>query len=103
MIGTLASILAKGNFLPEGTLILSLARNPKENSKDITKISLRLASLRPYQNNQNADLRRVLQDIVSRVGGETGGHQFAAGGLIDTVKENVFIEAAKEILGDIKN
>ncbi|MBT5022046.1 DHH family phosphoesterase [Candidatus Woesearchaeota archaeon] len=93
IIGTLASILSKGKFFPEGTLILSLARN----SNELTKVSLRVTSLKPMF---DIDLRKVINKITVSVGGESGGHQYASGAVIETIKENVFIDAAKKVLSN---
>ncbi|MBT7902237.1 DHH family phosphoesterase [Candidatus Woesearchaeota archaeon] len=87
MIGTLASIISRGKFFPKGTFILSIAWN----KKDFSKISLRIAQSR---NNKQLNLRNTLQSIIKKVGGECGGHQYAAGALIETSKEKAFIGAA---------
>ncbi|MBR9691383.1 DHH family phosphoesterase [Candidatus Woesearchaeota archaeon] len=90
IIGTLASILSKSNGMKEGTYVLSLARA----DDNMTKISLRISGLR----NQDIDLRDILKEIVDEIGGEAGGHQYAAGALIDNETEQEFLKAAEKIL-----
>ena len=92
MIGTLASILSKSNLMVNNNFILSMAR-AVDNS---TKISLRTT------NNLNGtlDLKRIIEGVIEGIGNsEAGGHQNAAGAVIPTEKESMFIEAAKEALG----
>lgn len=89
IIGTLASIISKSNNMKKKTYILSLARTLEKT----TKISLRISS-----NDTDIDLRNILKEIVSSAGGEAGGHQYAAGALINTEFEERFIETAKRIL-----
>ena len=92
MIGTLASILSKSNVMTNNTFILSMAQAIDGN----TKISLRTT------NNINGalDLKKIIEEAINGIGNsESGGHQNAAGAVIPTDKENIFIEAAKEILG----
>ena len=95
IIGTLASIMSKSTGMAEGTYILSLARTEDE----MTKASLRISGLRK----QDIDLRDVVKEIVDKVGGEAGGHQYAAGALIETEKEQQFLEAAEKILAKKQN
>jgi len=90
IIGTLASILSKSNGIEEGTYVLSIARS---NDK-MSKASLRISGLR----GQDIDLRDIIKEIVAKSGGEAGGHKHAAGAWIETEKEDVFLEAAQEIL-----
>jgi len=92
IIGTTASILVKSGDFPDGFLILSLARN----SDMTTKISLRIAG-----RTSNVDLKKILSDIVAISGGEAGGHQYAAGAVIDTAVEEDFILAAQNILKNL--
>jgi len=95
IIGTLASIISKGNDLKEGTYVLSLSRT----EKNMTKISMRISGIRE---NKDIDLRDVIKDIIDEVGGEAGGHQFAAGALIETEKEEEFLETAERVLSERK-
>lgn len=94
IVGTLASILAKGNDMKPNTYILSMARNPEDKQ---TKISLRHSG----RVQQNPDLHSILNKIISKTGGETGGHANAAGAVIETDKETEFINVAQEVLDKI--
>lgn len=89
--GTLASILAKSQNMPENTYIMSLAQM----IDNTTKVSLRVAGIKPRE---DIDVREIVKEVVEKVGGEAGGHQFAAGAIIPTEKEEEFIETAKEVL-----
>ncbi len=92
MIGTLASILSKSNLMTNNTFILSMAQSLDGN----TKVSLRTT------NNLNGtlDLKKIIEEIINGIGdSESGGHQNAAGAVIPTDKEEMFIETAKEVLG----
>ncbi len=88
MIGTMSSIISKSKLVKEGIFVLGLSR--QENK---TKISLRVSS-----KNNAIDLRIILKQITKEIGGEAGGHKFAAGAIIETDKEQEFIKKAKEIL-----
>jgi len=90
MIGTLASIVSRSNDIKQDTYIMSMARN----FDDTTKISLRTSCL-----NNTENLRELVEKIVEKVGGESGGHMNAAGAIIPTKIEEAFIEEAKIVLG----
>ena len=91
MIGTLASILSKSNVMVSNTFILSMAQALDGN----TKISLRTTN----NLKGNLDLRVIIEKITHGIGNsEAGGHQNAAGAVIPTDKESIFIGSAKEIL-----
>lgn len=89
IIGTLASIISKGNDIQENTYIMSLARMEKS-----TKVSLRSTKT----DNENLDLREIVKKITEIVGGEAGGHMQAAGALIPIEKEAEFIQEAQKVL-----
>ncbi|MEE9525761.1 MAG: DHH family phosphoesterase [Candidatus Woesearchaeota archaeon] len=91
IIGTMASIISKGNGIEEGVYVLSLARS----KKDMTKVSLRISGMRK---NKDLDLRDIAKEIVDEVGGEAGGHQYAAGALIESSKEKEFLRVAENVL-----
>ena len=92
MIGTLASILSKSHLMANNTFILSMAQAIDGN----TKISLRTTN----NANGNLDLRKVIEESIDGIGNsEAGGHQNAAGAVIPSDKEEMFIETAKEVLG----
>jgi nanoRNase/pAp phosphatase (c-di-AMP/oligoRNAs hydrolase) len=44
------------------------------------------------------DLKEIISDITKQIGGEAGGHMYAAGAIIPTEKEQEFIEAAQRVL-----
>jgi len=91
MAGTIASIISKSNELKKGTFIMSLARNAMD---DLTKVSLRVSG-----RGKDHDLRKVMDDIIKNVKfGESGGHKEAAGAIIPSEKEDLFIEEAKTVL-----
>jgi len=93
MIGTIASMISKNNDLEDNIFVLSMARNPD----NTTKVSLRITG-----NPEGVDLKSIVSELVQRVGGEAGGHQFAAGAVIDTDKEDEFTEEAKALFESIK-
>ena len=93
MIGTIASIISKSNDIKEGTYIMSMARA----DDGTTKVSMRIASKR-RDAGVSVDLRGIVDDIAKQTGGEAGGHQYAAGAIIQTEKEEEFISIAKRIL-----
>ncbi|MBW2990807.1 DHH family phosphoesterase [Candidatus Woesearchaeota archaeon] len=86
MIGTIASMISKNNEMDDNIFVLSMARNPD----NTTKVSLRITG-----NPEGVDLKGIVSELVQRIGGEAGGHQHAAGAIIDTDKEDKFIEEAK--------
>ncbi len=87
MIGTIASILSKSSLYEEGTLVTLLAYY-----EDKIKISARIVG----EKGRNA--REILNSIIEKIGGEAGGHQFAAGCIISREKEKEFIDLLKKIL-----
>jgi len=87
VIGTIASILSMSAVYKEGTAIITMAWN-----KDKIKVSARIAG----RNGRN--VREILDAVVERVGGESGGHPLAAGCLIAREKENEFIELLRKKL-----
>ncbi|HYD03929.1 MAG TPA: DHH family phosphoesterase [Alphaproteobacteria bacterium] len=93
MIGTLGSILSKSPEIKENTFLLSLARN----HDDTTKISLRVVG-----NPDNVNLKELLEQVIAKINhGTSGGHSFAAGAVIDTDKEELFVKAAEEVLSSV--
>ncbi len=91
IIGTLASIISHSNDVLDGMFIMSLARN----DDGTTKISLRVSGTK---RDPNLDLREIMKNIVDRVKGEAGGHQFASGAVVPTEHEAELIIAAKDLL-----
>jgi nanoRNase/pAp phosphatase (c-di-AMP/oligoRNAs hydrolase) len=88
IIGTMASILSKSNDMKKGTLILSLA----DLLDGKYKVSLRVCG------SADVDLRLLATQMASAVGGEAGGHEYAAGAIIDEDKVTAFLEEAEKIL-----
>ena len=87
IIGTIASILSMSSAYKEGTAIVTMAQNEEK-----IKISARMAG----RNGRN--IREVLDSIIKKIGGESGGHAFAAGCLIEKEKEEQFIELLRHKL-----
>ncbi len=90
IIGTIASMIARSGSLREGMFVLSMAHLVDGN----TKISLRVAGKK-----DDADLREIIKEMILKLGcGEFGGHKNGAGALIETAKEDTFIEIAMQVL-----
>lgn len=92
--GTLCSILSKSGEFNPGIFIMGLARE-----KDFTKVSLRISG------DIDVDLRELMMEIIKKTGeagGEYGGHKSAAGAIIRKENENIFLDAAKEVLSRFK-
>lgn len=87
LIGTLASIISKSGDYGNGVYVLALARERYGK----TKISLRVAG------KPGTELVKIVQEVAKSVGGEAGGHPNAAGALIDSEKEEMFINEAIRI------
>ncbi|HLC85582.1 MAG TPA: DHH family phosphoesterase [Candidatus Nanoarchaeia archaeon] len=85
--GTLASIFTRSRIVVEGTIVCVLAR-----SEDKTKISLRIHPA-------GKDVCALLTKIINKIGGSCGGHSNAAGGIIDSKKEDEFKE---ELLKEVR-
>lgn len=86
LAGTITSILASSSTYEEGTIITTLA-----NSSDKIKISSRSVG-------KSRNVREVLHSVVSEIGGEVGGHEVAAGALIEKGLEQEFLEKLKKHL-----
>ncbi len=93
IIGTLASIVSNFNEIKKGTLILSMARD----TNNITKASLRIAG-----EDYDFDLREILNKITQKISGQSGGHRNAAGAIIPSKDEKVFIEEAIKVFRNMK-
>ncbi len=89
MTGTITSILSNSSIYEEGTIITTLAFD--DESKKI-KISSRNVG----RNGRN--VREVLASVIEKIGGEVGGHEFAAGAIITQQKEEEFINLLKKNL-----
>ncbi len=89
IIGTVASILSNSPSYEEGTIITTMAHYEEK-----IKISARICG----QENNGRNVKEILEKIITQIGGEVGGHEFAAGGIIDKEKESEFIESLKKNL-----
>lgn len=85
MIGTIASILSNSLVYDEGTVIIAMAHYD-----DKIKVSARSVG------HSGRNVREVLDPIVKEIGGEVGGHEFAAGCNISQESEKQFIELVKK-------
>lgn len=90
MIGTVASIISRSGEIEDSIFILSMAQMISGK----TKVSLRISG----NGKHDVNLREIISRIAEAVEGQAGGHNDAAGALIDTEREAEFIEAAKRIL-----
>ncbi|MAG11176.1 hypothetical protein CMI44_02595 [Candidatus Pacearchaeota archaeon] len=87
MIGTIASILSYSSLYEQGTIIVTMAYY-----KDKIKVSARNVG----KNGRN--VREILANIIEDIGGEIGGHEFAAGCMIAKEQEQEFINLLKKNL-----
>jgi len=87
IIGTIASILSKSPLYEEDTIITTMAYY-----EDKIKVSVRNSG----KNGRN--VREILDLVIKEIGGETGGHEFAAGCMITRDKEKRFIDLLKKNL-----
>ncbi len=81
MIGTIASILSYSPNYEDGTIITTMAYYD-----DKIKVSARNVG----KNGRN--IREILAKVIEKIGGEVGGHEFAAGCLINQSSEKEFLE-----------
>lgn len=88
IVGTIATILSHSSSYSEGTIIISMAYT--DNNK--IKISARAVG------NNCRNVRELLNIVINSTGGETGGHNVAAGAYIPIEKEQEFIELIKKNL-----
>lgn len=88
MIGTIASILSNSSIYEEETIIIAMAYYENK-----IKVSARNVG------DSGRNLRELLNDIVTNIGGkEVGGHEFAAGCLINKEQEQEFLNNLKKNL-----
>ncbi|MCK4647487.1 DHH family phosphoesterase [Candidatus Pacearchaeota archaeon] len=87
IVGTIASILSNSAIYEEGTIIITMAYYD-----DKIKVSSRCVG----KNTRN--LREILTKVIEKIGGEVGGHEFAAGCMIKQKKEQEFIELLQKNL-----
>lgn len=87
VVGTIASIISYSGIYEEGTAIIASAY-----SENKIKISARIAG----KNHRN--IREVLSNVVGKIGGEVGGHERAAGAVIEREKEKEFLDLLRKNL-----
>jgi single-stranded-DNA-specific exonuclease len=85
IIGTIASILSNSSLYEEGTIIITMAYY-----EDKIKVSARSVG----KNGRN--IREILTKIIEKIGGEVGGHKFAAGCMLRKEKEKEFLDCLKK-------
>jgi RecJ-like exonuclease len=90
LIGTITSITLKSNLLDARKPIFGLAFS--EDGK--VKVSARVSR------DLNLNLKDILTQAIEKIGGEVGGHKFAAGCLIEKGKENEFIDTINSLLSN---
>ncbi|MCX6747061.1 MAG: DHH family phosphoesterase [Candidatus Pacearchaeota archaeon] len=87
IIGTIASILSNSSIYDNGTIIATMAYYD-----DKIKVSVRSVG------RSGRNIREILTDIINKIGGEVGGHEFAAGCMVKQEKEKEFLEMLKKSL-----
>lgn len=87
MIGTIASIISNSRDYEQGKAIIAMAYNEEK-----IKVSARMVG------KSGRNIREVLNSVVEITGGEVGGHQKAAGCLIERTVEDKFVEELKKQL-----
>jgi len=92
IIGTIASILSMSSMYEEGKIIITMAYN-----QDKIKVSSRISGRRNATEG-GRNLKEIMDSITELIGGESGGHRFAAGCVISKDKEEAFIELIKKKL-----
>jgi len=85
VIGTVASILSNSLKYEKGTTIIAMAYDQNK---------IKVSSRNVGRNGKN--VRVVLNNVVSKIGGEVGGHEFAAGCVIEKHQEKEFIDNLKK-------
>src|SRR3989344_2706570 len=87
IIGTIASILSNSRTYEEGKAIIAMAYNENK-----IKVSARVVG----KNGKN--IREILNSVIEEVGGEVGGHKFAAGCLVEKENEQKFLDMLQKFL-----
>jgi len=92
IIGTVASIMSMSAMYKEGTIVITMAYNQNK-----IKVSSRICG-REKTNADPRNLKEMMDEVTELIGGESGGHKFAAGCVIDKEKEQAFIDIIKKKL-----
>ena len=87
--GTIASILSNSSLYQEGTVMITMAYY-----EDKIKVSARMCGR--ISNGRN--LREIMENVINEVGGETGGHEMAAGCIVKKENEEKFLEVLQKNL-----
>lgn len=87
MIGTIISILSHSSIYKEETILVGLSKYENK-----IKVSARNVG------KKGRNVREILNKIINIIGGEVGGHEFAAGCTISQEKEKYFLEELKKDL-----
>ncbi len=87
MIGIIASILSNSPVYELGTVIIAMAL---DETGDKIKVSARNVG------SEGKNVREILAKVIEKIGGEVGGHEFAAGCIISSEKEQEFIKTLKK-------
>jgi len=90
IIGTLASILSFSQVYKEGKIIIAMAYN-----EDKIKVSTRISGRKP---DINRNLKELMDFITENMGGISGGHQMAAGCVVDKEHEDKLIKLLQKKL-----
>ncbi|MAG79189.1 hypothetical protein CMI40_02330 [Candidatus Pacearchaeota archaeon] len=85
MIGTITSILSNSPLYEDGTIITAMAYYDGK---------IKISSRNVGRSGKN--VREILNRIIEKIGGEVGGHEFAAGGIISRNKEKEFIDSLQK-------
>lgn len=89
MVGIIASMLARNREFPEGVTVCTLGRVDDE----FTKVSLRVS-----RDVAGKKLQDLLADVTKEFGADAGGHDNAAGAIIETKDKEKFLELLKKAL-----
>jgi RecJ-like exonuclease len=92
IIGTVASIMSMSAMYKEGTIVITMAYN-----QDKIKVSSRICGRHKVED-CSRNLKEMMDEITNLLGGESGGHQMAAGCVISKDKEEAFIDLVKKKL-----
>lgn len=87
LVSVIATILSKSSLYEEGTVIIIMS----DAGENKIKVSARTVR-------KGRSVREILERAMSDIGGEFGGHKYAAGCLLDNSKEQEFIERIKKDL-----
>ncbi|MDD5700244.1 MAG: DHH family phosphoesterase [Candidatus Nanoarchaeia archaeon] len=87
LISVITTILSKSSLYEEGTVIIAMTNT----SDDRIKVSGRTVG-------RGRNVREILERVMLDIGGEFGGHKYAAGCMLDSSKEQEFIDRIKKDL-----